>query len=682
MKTVSDCKNGDHITELTASYDMGWQRRSAGKTYNSTSGHGSLIEKDSGKLIAYRCRITSCKVCDIAAKASEDPKPHDCRRNWSGSSKAMEQSVAVELVREVHSDDAAVTTIVMDDDSTTLSHLRKEYNPQIVKWSDVNHATKAFTSMLYKLSDKFKILTSNKNKIIKYLSKCFSYAIAQCGGVTDLLTRNLRAIPKHIFGDHSECGTWCGAANSDVYKFSSLPHGKPLTDMDFKDKIVNIFEIFALNADRLAPGGSTKVNEGFNNIVASKAPKSRHYSSSESFSFRLGAAAAQKNEGRAYVSGVFQEHALSPSLSHQRRVAAQKTVAESRAATEKTKAFKIRKNSLKEERNKKKYFQHKEEGATYDRYIGLSRRENQEDFNAPEFLAKPSLENFSIDACELVYLDLETSGTTCEEPNSICQISMLSPSKGEFNAYICPDNQITPYVQKLTGLTLNEKTLCYHGKPLPTKSLPEALNDCLHFLEQHDAPVALVAHNAAVCDAPLLSQAVVAVAATDRFSACVHGFLDSLPLFKKVYPDRKKYSQEVLCQELMGNTYTAHNAADDCCALKSLMEFVLTEHDVTLSEFSMSVASVVAANAWNAARKDKLGSYSHARSAKALSSGMASRCAGSGLRLQDLLDAYAAGGNTGVRSLLSARYDGVVRVTNNSAVINKLSDYLKLHTSH
>ena len=137
VKTVSDCKNVDHITELTASYDMGWQRRSAGKTYNSMSGHGSLIEKDSGKLIAYGCRVTSCKVCDIAAKASEEPKPHDCRRNWSGSSKAMEQSVAVELVREVHSDDAAVTTIVMDDDSTTLSHLRKEYNPQIVKWRDV-----------------------------------------------------------------------------------------------------------------------------------------------------------------------------------------------------------------------------------------------------------------------------------------------------------------------------------------------------------------------------------------------------------------------------------------------------------------------------------------------------------------------------------------------------------------
>ena len=77
----------------------------------------------------------------------------------------------------------------------------------------------------------------------------------------------------------------------------------------------------------------------------------------------------------------------------------------------------------------------------------------------------------------------------------------------------------------------------------------------------------------------------------------------------------------------MGNTYTAYNAADACCALKSLMEFMLAENDVTLSEFSMSVASVVAASAWNAARKDKLGSYGHARSVKALSSGMASRCA-------------------------------------------------------
>ena len=152
---------GNIINEITSSYDMGWQRRSAGKTYNSMSGHGSLIEKDSGKLIAYGCRITCCRTCDVASLKNKPPKPHDCRKNWAGSSKAMEQSVAVELVSEVRSDSAAVTTIVMDDDSTTLAHLRKEYDADLVKWSDINHAKKSFTNMLYKLSEKHKILTSN-----------------------------------------------------------------------------------------------------------------------------------------------------------------------------------------------------------------------------------------------------------------------------------------------------------------------------------------------------------------------------------------------------------------------------------------------------------------------------------------------------------------------------------------
>ena len=682
VNKVIEQNNDSTINALTASYDMGWQRRSAGRSYNSMSGHGSLIEKESGKLLAYGCRITNCKICDIAAKTNEEPKPHDCRKNWGGSSKAMEQSVAVELVQEVRCDAAAVKTIVMDDDSTTLSHLRKEYDPEIIKWSDTNHAKKAFTSMLYKLSNKFRILTSNKNKIINYMGKCFSYAIAQCDKQSDILSRNLRAIPRHMFGDHSECGRWCGATHNAEYKFSSLPYGKPLEDVNLKEELVNIFDIFALNADRLAPGGSTKVNESFNNIVASKAPKSRHYSSSESFSFRLGAAAAQKNEGKSYVSDVFQEHALSPSLTHQKRVAAQETVAASRAATESTKTFKNRKNHLKDQRSKNKSNQHQKEGATYQRYIGLSEGESLgKELNSPKFIPKPPLEKISADACDVIYLDLETSGATSDEPTSLCQISMLSPIKGNFNAYVCPDNQITPYVQKLTGLTLNEKTLCYMGRPLLTKTLPEAMDDCLQFIESHEGSVALVAHNARVCDAPLLTQAMAAVGFIDRFSKCVSGFIDSLPLFKTLYPNKKNFSQEVLCEELLGMVYSAHNAADDCCALKSLMEYVLGEHEVTLGDFSTSVASMNVSNAWNAARKERLGSYSHAKSVSAISGGMASRCAGSGLRMEDVARVYCAGGKAGVQELLSEKYDGVVRVTGSSMVIKKLCDYLHLHTN-
>ena len=65
-------------------------------------------------------------------------------------------------------------TIVIDEDTTTLSHLRKEYDASIEKWSDVSHARKKiFTTMHYNMSKKYKILTANKNKLINYTRNFF-----------------------------------------------------------------------------------------------------------------------------------------------------------------------------------------------------------------------------------------------------------------------------------------------------------------------------------------------------------------------------------------------------------------------------------------------------------------------------------------------------------------------------
>ena len=65
-----------------------------------------------------------------------------------------------------------------------------------------------------------------------------------------------------------------------------------------------MFGIYAQNAKKLAPCGSTLANESFNNSVASKAPKALHYSSSESLDFKVKVAACQKNIGYSYVSEV------------------------------------------------------------------------------------------------------------------------------------------------------------------------------------------------------------------------------------------------------------------------------------------------------------------------------------------------------------------------------------------
>ncbi|KAK7867363.1 hypothetical protein R5R35_008908 [Gryllus longicercus] len=64
------------------------------------------------------------------------------------------------------------------------------------------------------------------------------------------------------------------------------------------------------NVEKLSPYGSSQRNESSNAVVASKAPKSRNYGTTESYDFR--AAIGQKNIGTSCISSVYKQLHLSP----------------------------------------------------------------------------------------------------------------------------------------------------------------------------------------------------------------------------------------------------------------------------------------------------------------------------------------------------------------------------------
>lgn len=72
--------------------------------------------------------------------------------------------------------------------------------------------------------------------------------------------------------EHNACGLWCKNKKKD-YKPENLPYGKPLSCKDFRRALENLFLNYAAKADELADLGSTQVNENFNHMVSSKAPK-------------------------------------------------------------------------------------------------------------------------------------------------------------------------------------------------------------------------------------------------------------------------------------------------------------------------------------------------------------------------------------------------------------------------
>lgn len=117
-----------------------------------------------GKIISYTTRSKECRRCN----AGWLKKNHDCRKNFSGTSKAMEPDMAVELA--VHNElftkhNVFCARLVADDDSTTIDNLRRNCKHNVLKLSDKNHACKNFKKALYGLK-------LNKD-LIEYLYNSF-----------------------------------------------------------------------------------------------------------------------------------------------------------------------------------------------------------------------------------------------------------------------------------------------------------------------------------------------------------------------------------------------------------------------------------------------------------------------------------------------------------------------------
>ena len=136
---------------------------------------------------------------------------------------------------------AVVSVLVGDDDSSTISKVRQNVQHEVEKWSDVVHAKRSFGSSLYSIKTQNKSLTDS---VIRYLQRCFGYALKQNKDDEKGVRDSLKSIVPHAYGDHSFCGNWCGYLKNPVsYKHSGLPHGKDLTDKSLRQSLEKIIEV-------------------------------------------------------------------------------------------------------------------------------------------------------------------------------------------------------------------------------------------------------------------------------------------------------------------------------------------------------------------------------------------------------------------------------------------------------
>lgn len=262
-----------------------------------------MIGSNSGKVLGFSVRSKLCKVCDITKSKKATPKPHNCNINWEGSSKAMEQDMVIEMVSKQDKAGHSVSTIVADDDTTTISRLRSVVNPGTVLRKNLIEITSG------------KILRQNYipfNQNIReyprkssHIFRSVLYMISQNQGNEEGISQGFDAISLHPFGDHTLCNpNWCSHVQDPLKKYKSLPYGRPLTDSALQKCLIDFFAELKMHCEKYSTLGSTQANESLNKTIASKAPKAHFYSGTSSLYHRVAAGVSQKNVGHSYISKV------------------------------------------------------------------------------------------------------------------------------------------------------------------------------------------------------------------------------------------------------------------------------------------------------------------------------------------------------------------------------------------
>ena len=527
-------------------------------------------------------------------------------------------------------------------------------------------------NQLYDLQKGFKIL---QPKVISYLRKCFSYSISQNIGDSKKTAEAITNIIPHAFGEHNGCGNWCKFKLDPKRKHSSLPYGKCLAGLELREALKKVFSKHADNAARLCFKSSTNPNESFNNMVASKAPKYCHYSKSESLDFRIASTVCQKNVGETYVNIVNDEISLSPGKVCRQVSNRRDSIFLKRKERDTTLKAKRRRLQLKSLRNTTTTQKEVREGVTYQSSMCLNSPNDDQLVSIPPLQPRPKTttkSNERLLTSIMCAFDLETTSLldSCE----IAQISVVTlDEQYVLDTYVLPNGDISSYSSKVTALTKRGSSLFHQGKLVSSVPIREGLVMFSEWLSSLNEEIVLLGHNIKAFDCKHFLRHTKECDLESSFQRIV-GYIDTLPLFKSLYPENTTYSQQHLYRNIIGGEYDAHNSLADVKALAKILNLPNVTTDV-LCSFSMTSSSVEEYCSFLSEKKSNVESFHILLQEKVLSKGMIDKAASNGLKYEHLHRIFIQDGEVGLRSLLAAECEGGVRVTKSGKILSSLVAY-------
>ncbi|XP_062570472.1 uncharacterized protein LOC134232509 [Saccostrea cucullata] len=585
----------------------------------------------------------------------------------------MEPDMIVGMLKDLEKDHIHPHELVMDDDSTTISRARKECEQSITKFSDRNHLKKTFSNKLYDLQ-RFKKYQQLRGKTMTHLKKCFSYVLAQNQKKPEELKKSLLCIIPHMYGDHLACPSWCKyKRNPASYLPRNLPYSRYLTCPELKKDLEAIIQTYAQQADKLSDLGSTQACESFNHIVASKNPKSLFLSGSESTSFRIAAAVAQKNIGKSYIQEVNDELNMSPGAYTEKAVEKMDRKRKLQKIRQSSAEYKKRRCQIRKSSSQDQGCKEVREGKTYETSVGLEKMDEEQDINSiPSATVEPERIPLRNTDSTFVYFDLETTGL-----GSSAEILEIGAARGQdiFQKYIKPNGTISANATCVTGLHMKNHELYYRDQKLATTDLKSALQKFSEWLSDSNSNI-LVSHNGLRFDFPLFIQNIMSQNIV--MNTCIAGFIDTLEVFKNsdLKTQTGSFSQESLMRDAgIQSTGVSHCALTDAMDLQNLVNFHNIPFNTLLSQ-SVMYDYVLQHLKFSSVKNDNLKSLDVLVHGKVITEFMANKIAKSGLNMNYIKLAHTRNGEDGVKNLFQEIVNGKARVTKCKKIINSVFNYL------
>lgn len=285
------------------------------------------------------------------------------------------------------------------------------------------------------------------------------------------------------------------------------------------------------------------------------------------------------------------------------------------------------------------------------------------------------------DQATFVTFDLETTDLIHGSiiPH-ITQISAIDYDTGDtFDKYVTPKMPITTTAQQVTGIVVTDSFMKVHGTLVESLPIKEALHQFIKWLESK-SNVFLIAHNGRRFDFPVLLSVLKTVDFLDSFFYCTLGLIDTLPVFKKVFPG-ESHKQEDLVVRHLHTTYSAHNAIEDVTFLRKLLMFTkLSKQEII--KFSFSPKAMYNSLMFNREKAKNIRSLDILISSGICKLATAENIAGSGLNFNHLQRIYSREGEDGLLNTFTVKNSECQpRVTNSKrvleAVIPKLVDLFR-----